>query len=78
MIILTRLNDKTFMLNAFLIEQIEAHPDTTISLISGKKIVVKESVDVVQERILELYQKIGIVNVFHHDKGDDACLKAKF
>lgn len=77
MIVLTRLNDKTFMLNAFLIEQVESHPDTTITLTTGKKIIVKESLEVVEQKILELYQKIGLVSTQHLVKGDDACLKVK-
>ncbi|MCF6093830.1 flagellar FlbD family protein [Microaerobacter geothermalis] len=45
MIQLTRFNGTTFVLNCFLIETIEATPDTVITLNNGKKMVVKESVD---------------------------------
>jgi len=72
MIVLTRLNGKTFSLNAFLIEQIESHPDTTVSLISGKKIVVKESEDDVRKKIVELYRSIGLVSVQQMFKEGDA------
>jgi len=39
---LTKLNEKKFLLNNDLIEVIEETPDTIITLINGKKIVVKE------------------------------------
>jgi flagellar protein FlbD len=43
MIELTRLNDKKFTLNSDLIETIEEVPDTSITLTTGKKIMVKET-----------------------------------
>ncbi len=43
MISLTRLNDTKFTLNSDLIETIEEVPDTTITLTTGKKFMVKES-----------------------------------
>lgn len=43
MIELTKLNENKFILNADLIETIEETPDTVITLVSGKKIIVKES-----------------------------------
>ncbi|MEQ9095499.1 flagellar protein [Leptolyngbya valderiana BDU 20041] len=42
MIALTRLNGKAFVLNAELIRTIEENPDTTITLVNGDHIVVKE------------------------------------
>lgn len=61
MIYLTRLNDKPFILNASWIEQIESLPDTTVTLTNGKKIVVKESVEEVQQRTLKFYKEIGLL-----------------
>ena len=43
MIKVTKLNNDEIVVNADLIEFVEANPDTIISLISGKKIMVKES-----------------------------------
>ncbi|WP_027726047.1 flagellar FlbD family protein [Tuberibacillus calidus] len=77
MIVLTRLNGKPFSLNAFLIEQIEALPDTTITLVTGKKIIVKESEEEVREKIVALYRTIGLVFAPQMHKEDDACSKAK-
>jgi len=60
MIELKRLNGELFILNAFMIEQIESLPDTTITLTNGKKIVVRsERMEVVQ-KITEYYQSIGL------------------
>lgn len=43
MIELTKLNDKKITLNAELIETVEEVPDTSITLTTGKKIMVKET-----------------------------------
>lgn len=51
MILLTRLNHMTFYLNSDLIETIEETPDTVITLISGKKLLVVESAFEIIERI---------------------------
>lgn len=42
MIDITRLNGLKLTVNADLIETIEENPDTVITLINGKKIIVKE------------------------------------
>ncbi|GHU40970.1 flagellar protein FlbD [Clostridia bacterium] len=56
MIDLTRLNGVEFTVNAERIELVEATPDTVISLIDGKKIVVKESRQEVKNRVV-LYKR---------------------
>ena len=43
MIELTRLNGTKILINDQLIEVVEETPDTVISLVTGKKIIVKES-----------------------------------
>ncbi|MFD2044109.1 flagellar FlbD family protein [Ornithinibacillus salinisoli] len=60
MITVTRLNGEPFVLNAVMIEQIQALPDTTVTLHNGKKIVVRESVQEVVDQITVFYQKVGI------------------
>jgi len=57
---LTRLNGSVFVLNADLIETIEATPDTVISLVTGKKYVVREKVGEVIDRIVEFRRKTGV------------------
>ncbi|WP_449540014.1 flagellar FlbD family protein [Ferdinandcohnia sp. Marseille-Q9671] len=63
MITLTKLNDKSFTLNAVYIEQVESFPDTTITLTNGKKFVVKETEEDVQEKVIEFYQKINVLGL---------------
>lgn len=53
MIELRKLNDQAFVLNSDLIEFIENTPDTVITLTTGKKIVVRESVDEVLKRVIK-------------------------
>ena len=53
MIRVTRLNGKDFVLNAELIETIDETPDTLITLVGGKKYIVKEKFDEVIEKIIE-------------------------
>ncbi len=58
MIKLTRFNGNVFVLNDDLIEVIEETPDTIIKLSNDKKIVVKEGVDEVIEKIIKYKRKI--------------------
>ena len=53
MIKVTRINDTDLVINADLIEFIESTPDTIISLTTGKKVMVKESIDEIIERVAE-------------------------
>ena len=50
MIRLTRLNGEEVVVNAELIEMLEALPDTTITLTTGRKLVVKEGIEEVIRR----------------------------
>ena len=54
----TRLNRKNFVLNADLIEVMEETPDTVITLTTGHKYLVKESVDEVLDKIYAYKRKI--------------------
>ncbi len=58
MVKLTRLDQVEFVLNAELIEHIEATPDTVITLVSGKKWVVCEPVDEILRRVVSYHQTI--------------------
>lgn len=46
------------MVNADLIESIETTPDTVITLVSGNKLIVRDSMDTIQARIVEFKRKI--------------------
>lgn len=58
MIHVTRLNGTVFVLNAELIREIEATPDTIISLVTGAKVMVRESVDEVVAAVLEYRRQV--------------------
>lgn len=45
MITVTRLNGQRFVLNAELIRTVEENPDTTIRLINGDTLIVRESME---------------------------------
>ena len=60
MIYLTRLNDEQFLLNAELIQEIEETPDTVITLVSGKKLIVKESVAALRDAVIEYKHAIAM------------------
>lgn len=53
MIKVTRLNGKEFVVNAELIQYVEATPDTVITLVNHEKLVVKESIDEVVKRVVD-------------------------
>ena len=52
MIALTKLNGQEMVVNAELIEIVEKTPDTIISLVTGKKFMVRETVEEVTERVM--------------------------
>lgn len=56
MIRVTRINGDAIVLNSDLIETIEATPDTVISLTTGRKILVRESVPQIV-RLITIYQR---------------------
>lgn len=59
MIELTRLSGVVFWLNPHQIEYIEKVPDTSIAMLSGKRVVVAEGVDEVRRRIVDYRRQIG-------------------
>lgn len=58
MIQLTRLNGQPIMVNADLIESVETTPDTVITLVSGNKLIVRDSMDAIQQLIIDFKRKI--------------------
>jgi flagellar protein FlbD len=56
MIEVTRLNGQPMLLNPDMILSLEATPDTVISLTTGEKCVVTDSIDILRERFL-LYKR---------------------
>jgi flagellar protein FlbD len=68
MIQLTRLNNQLLVVNSDLIKFVERSPDTVLTLVTGEKVVVKESVESVLAKIGEFRRSIlkqdkpGVVN----------------
>lgn len=58
MIELTRLGGQRFVLNAELIQEVEATPDTIVTLTNGQKLMVKEPVDAVRNAVIEYKRAI--------------------
>lgn len=61
MIKLTQLGGQTFVLNADLIRYVEACPDTFITLTTGERLVVAESMDEVLRRAVAYQQAKHLV-----------------
>jgi len=59
MVEVTRLDGKTYYVNPHQIEYIERNPDTTLTMLSGKKLVVREDYQTVFSRIIEYRKLIG-------------------
>lgn len=58
MIQLTRLNNKPLFVNADLIKFVEQSPDTLVTLISGEKLVVRETADEVRSLFIAFRRSV--------------------
>jgi flagellar protein FlbD len=58
MIKVTRLDGMEYYLNPHQIESIEIHPDTTLVMLTGKKLIVREPVQELLRRIEEYRRRI--------------------
>lgn len=59
MIPVTQLNGKQYWINPHQIETIEANPDVTLGMLSGKHIIVRETPDEIIGRIVDYRKRIG-------------------
>jgi len=59
MVKLTSLDGREISVNAELVETVEAKPDTTITLTTGNRILVREKVDEVIEKIMKYRREIA-------------------
>ncbi|BCG59680.1 flagellar FlbD family protein [Paenibacillus sp. URB8-2] len=59
MISVTRLNGSPMWLNALLVEMVEESPDTYITLVTGKRLIVLEKADEVIAKIRDYNKEIG-------------------
>jgi flagellar protein FlbD len=55
-IYITKFNHELILLNNDLIESVEETPDTIITLTSGKKLVVQESIKEIYTKVMEAKQ----------------------
>lgn len=62
MIEVMRLDGKVYWVNPHMIESMETNPDLTLTMLSGKKIIVKNSPSEIIEKIIDYRKKIGIDN----------------
>lgn len=58
MVKLTKLDGRTFVLNSDLIEHMESTPDTVITITTGKKYIVTNTVDEVIDKIVKYRKEI--------------------
>ena len=58
MITLTKSNDKVVLINNDLIELIELTPDTTVTLSTGRILVVRETPEEIIEKIVAYKRKL--------------------
>ncbi len=59
MISLTRLNGRTTAINPDLIVWIDVTPDTTVSMLGGEKIIVREPLQEVIDRVVAFRRLVG-------------------
>lgn len=57
MIRLTRLDGMEFVLSAHQIETVETTPDTIITIVSGRKFLVRESADEIVARVVDFFRR---------------------
>ena len=60
MIEVERLNGTKYFINPHMIESMECLPDLTITMLSGKKVVVRNSPEDIINKIVDYRKKIGI------------------
>ena len=60
MIEVMRLDGKSYWVNPHMIESMESNPDLTLTMLSGRKIIVKNSPQEISQKIIEYRNKIGI------------------
>jgi flagellar protein FlbD len=58
MIEVTRLNGNSMLLNSDLVKTAEVSPDTMLTLITGEKLIVRETCAEVLERVLDYRAKL--------------------
>jgi len=63
-----RLNDQEFLVNCELIEFVEETPNTVISMVSGRKLVVSETSEEIKTLIIEYKRKLFCSNDIRNEE----------
>ena len=58
MITVTRLNEKPIVVNADLIRTVEENPDTTITLVNGDHLIVREDMSDIIDKVVEYGRRL--------------------
>jgi len=74
MIKLTRLDGEPFILNADLIRYVEERPDTFVTLTSGERLIVRESMQEVAARAVDYQQRKHLIPAPSLDLAADAAV----
>lgn len=59
MVEVTRLNGENYYINPHQIEYIELNPDTTLIMLSGKRLIILEDYKTLYKRIVNYRRQIG-------------------
>ncbi len=59
MVEVTRLNGESYYINPHQIEYIELNPDTTLTMLSGKRLIIVEDYETLYKRIISYRRQIG-------------------
>jgi len=57
-IALRRLNNQPLIVNVDLIETVESTPDTVITLVSGNRLIVRDSLDDIRAKVVDFKRQI--------------------
>ncbi len=71
MIKVTRLNGKSLYINCERIEFVESTPDTVITMVDEKKIIVTDSVEAVVDKIVAFKARVSALpagNIIYRDE----------
>jgi len=71
MIVVSRLNGERFGVNAEHIERVEETPDTVLTLVDGKKYLIRESLEDVIDRVVSYKARVLRVSYVPGDSDGD-------
>jgi flagellar protein FlbD len=55
---LRRLNNQPIIVNCDLIESIESTPDSVVTLVSGNKLIVRDTLDEIRKKVVDFKREI--------------------